>query len=263
MAKTLGIAFGGSGAEGIACLAYVKALEEAEIKPSVVSGTGVGGVVAAMFAAGMTFQDMMDFLGEIEFPGMKRPINTAKIKDARIGILDDMGLEEYFKMVVPIKVFDRLYFPLKIVASDYITGEEIILSDGDVGRAVRAGVSVPGIFTPYQKDGVTYLDGSNVNPVPFDIIRDECEVLVSIEPDTREAEEEREKDISVFEAMMGAYMNAKRSLSREKQKACKVDIYEHVVLEGVTVFDFARYEDIIASVEENAQKFIEELKELL
>ncbi len=263
MAKTLGIAFGGSGAEGIACLAYVKALEEAGIKPDVVSGTGVGGVVAAMLASGMTFQDMMDFIGEIEFPGMKRAINMTKIKDAKIGILDDMGLEEYFKMVVPIKVFDRLYFPLKIVAADYMTGEEIILSDGDVGRAVRAGISVPGIFSPYQKDGVTYLDGSSVNPVPFDIIRTDCEVLVSIEPDTKEAEGEAITDTSVFPAVLASYINARRALSREKQKACKVDIYEHVVLEGVTTFDFALYEDIIASVSENAEKFIEELKELL
>lgn len=263
MAKTLGIAFGGSGAEGVACLAYVKALEEAEIKPDIVSGTGIGGVVAAMLASGMTYQDMMDFTGEIEFPGMKRAINISKIKDAKIGILDDMGLEEYFKMVVPIKVFDRLYFPLKIVAADYQSGEELILTEGDVGRAVRAGVSVPGIFSPYQKDGVTYLDGSSINPVPFDIIRDDCEVLVAIEPDTKEEEGENVKDLSVFPAIMGSYINAKRALSREKQKNCKVDIYEHVVLEGVTTFDFAVYEDIISSVSENAEKFIEELKGLL
>jgi NTE family protein len=263
MAKTLGIAFGGSGAEGIACLAYIKVLEEAGIKPVIVSGTGIGGVAAAMFASGMTFQDMMDFIEEIEFPGAKRPINVTKIKDAKIGILDDMGLEEYFKMVVPIKVFDRLYFPLKIVAADYQTGEEIILSEGDVGQAVRAGVSVPGIFSPYQKDGITYLDGSSVNPVPFDIIRNDCEVLVSIEPDTQETEGENVKDFSVFPAMMGSYINAKRALSREKQKNCKVDIYEHVVLEGITTFDFALYENIISSVSENAEKFIEELAGIL
>ena len=99
--------------------------------------------------------------------------------------------------------------------------------------------------------------------MPFDIIRDDCEVLVAIETDTKDAEGEIVKDLSVFPAMMGSYINAKRALSREKQKTCKVDMYEHVVLEGVTTFDFAIYEDIISSVSENAQKFIEELKELL
>jgi predicted acylesterase/phospholipase RssA len=110
MSKTLGIAFGGSGAEAIACIAYVRALEEIGVKPDVVSGTGIGAVVAAMYAAGMTSAAMMDFLKEIDFPGSKRPVNIVKLKDARQGILDGLGLEEYFRMVVPVKVFDRLYF---------------------------------------------------------------------------------------------------------------------------------------------------------
>ena len=182
MTKKLGIAFGGSGAEGIAGVAYIKALEEMDIKPDIVSGTGIGAVVAAMYAAGMTSQDMLGFLKEINFPGAKRPINLNKVKDAKYGILDGMGLEEYFQMIVPIKVFDRLYFPLKIVATEFETGSEHVFTDGDVGAAVRAGAAVPGIFSPHEVDGVMYMDGSCVNPVPFDIIRDDCDVIVCIDP---------------------------------------------------------------------------------
>lgn len=262
MAKTLGIAFGGSGAEGIACVAYIKALEEAGIKPNVVSGTGMGGVAAAMFAAGMTYDEIMDFIKEIEFPGLKRPINIAKVKDARLGILDDMGLEEYFKMVMPIKVFDRLYFPLKIVAADYETGSEVVFTNGDVGHAVRAGAAVPGIFSPYEKNGVIYIDGSCVNPVPFDILRDECDVLVAIDPDTDQDIVE-DRDIGVFQAMLCSHANTKKSLSREKQKSCNIDIYEHVTPPGITMFDFCRYDEIIRSADENVGSFISELQDLL
>ena len=53
MGKRLGIAFGGSGAQGIANIAYVKALESMEIKPDIVAGAGIGAVVAAMYAAGI------------------------------------------------------------------------------------------------------------------------------------------------------------------------------------------------------------------
>ena len=119
MSKTLGIAFGGSGAEGIAGIAYIRALEELGVEPAIVSGTGIGGAIAAMYAAGMKSTDMIAFLEDVNFPGAKRPINENKVKDAKYGILDDMGLEDYFKIVVPVKVFDRLYFPLKIVAADY------------------------------------------------------------------------------------------------------------------------------------------------
>jgi NTE family protein len=135
MAKRLGIAFGGGGAQGIANIAYVKALEAMEIKPDIVAGTGIGAVVAAMYAAGMTSQNMIDFMQEVNFPGAKKPISVNKVKDAKYGILDGLGLEEYYKMVVPIKVFDRLYFPLKIVAVNYSTGEQVLFDSGDVGPA--------------------------------------------------------------------------------------------------------------------------------
>lgn len=259
MAKTLGIAFGGSGAEGIACVAYIKALEEAGIKPQVVSGTGMGGVAAAMYAAGMTYDEIMDFIREIEFPGAKRPINLSRIKDARLGILDDMGLEEYFKMVVPIKVFDRLYFPLKIVAADYETGSEVVFTSGDVGHAVRAGASTPGIFSPYEKNGVIYIDGSCVNPVPFDIIRDECDVLAAIDPNV-DQDIESGRDLSVFQAMMCSHANTRKSLAREKQKACDVDVYERVTIPDVTSFDFCQYDEIVSYASENAAGFISELQ---
>ena len=263
MSKTLGIAFGGSGAEGIACLSYVKALEEADIRPDIVSGTGIGGVVAAMFAAGMSFKEMMDFLVEIDFPGSRRPINIAKLKDSKRGLLDDMGLEEYFKMVVPIRVFDRLYFPLRIVATEFKTGAEAVFSEGDVGHAVRAGVAVPGIFSPFEIGEALYIDGSCVNPVPFDIIRDDCEVLTAIAPGTYQQTEENRASANVFPALMGAYEAAKKSLSTEKKKHCNIDVYEDIIIEGISPFDFSRYDDIIAFAQENAERFVLNIHKLL
>lgn len=261
MTKTLGVAFGGSGAEGIACIAYIKAFEEIGVKPDIVSGTGIGSVVAAMYAAGMSSQDMIDFLKEVEFPGTKRPININKVKDAKFGILDNMGLEEYFQMIVPIKVFDRLYFPLKIVATHYETGNEVVFSEGDVGVAVRAGVSVPGIFSPYKIDDVMYIDGSCVNPIPFDIIRDDCDVLVCIEPNIIQMP--NEAATPYVPSLISAYSAAKKSLIQEKQKSCNVDIYERTILEGFTQYDFARFEDIITHSEEKTENFINTLKDLL
>lgn len=260
MAKKLGVAFGGSGAEGMACIAYIKAMEEAGIKPDIVSGTGIGGVIAAMFAAGMQYQDMMDFAKEIEFPGSRRPINLNKLKDDKHGLLDDMGLEEYFKMAVPILVFDRLYFPLRISAAELSTGSEVVFTEGNVGRAVRAGVSVPGIFTPYEVGGVKYIDGSCVNPVPFDIISDECDILAGICP---EMNEKNEAGYNVFTTILGAYNATKKSLSLEKQKACKIDFYENVAIENFGTFDFAYYEEIISSVQEKADSFVIDLKDAL
>ncbi len=263
MKNTLGIAFGGSGAEGIAGIAYIKALEDLNVKPDIVSGTGVGGVIAAMYAAGMTSEDMISFLENVSFPGEKRPINIKKIKDAKYGILDGIGLEEYFQMIMPVKVFDRLYFKLKIVAANYSSGEQIIFSDGNVGPAVRAGVSVPGIFSPYEKEETFYIDGSCVNPVPFDIIRNDCDVLVAFDPYINQAIDENGFSLNVFPAFMSAFEASKKSLVNEKKIACKPDIFERINIENITMFDFALYEQILASFEEKTEVFKNTLSNLL
>lgn len=261
MTKTLGIAFGGSGAQGIASIAYIKALEALEIKPDIVAGAGIGAVVAAMYAAGMTSQNMIDFLNEVNFPGSKRPININKVKDAKYGILDGMGLEEYYQMVVPIKVFDRLYFPLNIVAANCATGEEVIFNHGDVGRAVRSAVAIPGVFSPHEVDGTLLMDGSCINPVPFDTIRDECDVLVCLDPQINESKENIVP--YVFPMLMNASDASKKALVVEKLRTCKVNLFERIIVEDVSMFDFALFNDIIASAEEKAGEFSLRLKDLL
>ena len=261
MAKKLGIAFGGSGAQGIANIAYIKALEALEIKPDIVSGAGIGAAVAAMYAAGMTSQNMVDFMQEVNFPGAKKPININKVKDAKFGILDGLGLEEYYRMVVPVKVFDRLYFPLKIVAAEYASGEQRVFGDGDVGSAVRSAVAIPGVFSPHEKGESVRMDGSCVNPVPFDVIRDDCDVLAAIDPQIEESPEVFSP--FVFPAIMTAAAASKKALVIEKQRTCAVDIYERLVLEEINMFDFALYSDIIAAAEESAGAFAARLKEML
>ncbi len=259
MAKTLGIAFGGSGAQGIANIAYIKALEASGIKPSIVSGTGIGAVVAAMYSAGMTAQNMIDFMQEVDFPGSKRPININKIKDAKYGILDSLGLEEYYKMIVPIKVFDRLYFPLKIVAANCVTGEEVVFAEGDVGPAVRSAAAVPGVFMPHEANGAFLMDGSCVNPVPFDVIRDDCDVLAAIDPQVNE-----EEAVPLVYSVLSAAFNAtKKALSLEKQKTHKVDVFESFVVEEISMYDFALYNDIIDSLEERAGLFALKVQDML
>ena len=259
MSKKLGIAFGGSGAQGIASIAYIKALEALEIKPDIVSGTGVGAVVAAMYAAGMSSEDMIDFMREINFPGSKRPININRIKDAKYGILDSLGLEEYYQMIVPVKVFDRLYFPLKIIAANWVTGQQVVFDSGDVGPAVRSAVSIPGVFMPHEIDGEMLMDGSCVNPVPFDVIRKDCDLLVAIDPQVNE----EGSSPFVYSVVSGAFNAAKKALAIEKRKSCKVDVFESFVVEEMSMYDFAFYIEIIESAEEKAGLFALKVQDLI
>jgi NTE family protein len=158
-------------------------------------------------------------------------------------------------------VFDRLYFPLKVVAANYTTGEEVVFSEGDVGTAVRAAVAAPGMFSPHEIDGVFYIDGSCVNPVPFDVIREDCDVLVAIDPSVNQ--DMGAQGTGVFGMLLSAYDAAKKSLTIEKGCACAIDLHERIVVDEITSFDFVRFEDIIASVEEKTESFKTALLELM
>jgi NTE family protein len=207
----------------------------------------------------MTSQNMIDFLQEIDFPGAKRPINALKVKDSKYGILDSLGLEEYYQMIVPIKVFDRLYFPLKIVAANWTTGQQVIFDSGDVGPAVRSAMSIPGVFMPREVNDDMIIDGSCVNPVPFDVIRGDCDILAAIDPQVNEVDAMQ----VVFNVMSGAFNAAKKALVIEKQKTCKVDLFESLVVEEINMYDFALFNEIIESSEERAGLFAMSLQDML
>ena len=212
-----------------------------------------------MYAAGMTSQNMIDFLQEIDFPGAKRPINAMKVKDSKYGILDGLGLEEYYQMIVPIKVFDRLYFPAKIVAANWKTGQQVLFDSGDVGPAVRSAVAIPGVFMPREVEGEMYMDGSCVNPVPFDVIRKDCDVLAAIDPSVNEEEAAQ----VVFGVISGAFNAAKKALTAEKLKTCKIDLIDSFVVEEINMYDFTLFHEIIESTEERAGLFAVNLQEKL
>jgi len=122
-------------------------------------------------------------------------------------------------------------------------------------------VAIPGVFSPHEVDGAVLMDGSCINPVPFDIIREDCDVLAAIDPQINESPETYSP--FVFPALMAASAASKKALALEKERSCKVDVYERVVLEDISMLDFALHADIIEAAEESANSFAERLKELL
>src|SRR5690606_24393024 len=79
------------------------------------------------------------------------------------------------------ETFEELKIPLKIVSTDYHRKEEVIFEKGNLAQAVRASYSLPGLFTPLKIDNKILIDGGAVNPLPFDIIINECDITVALD----------------------------------------------------------------------------------
>lgn len=161
----IGLALGGGGARGLVHIGILKVLEKHGIKPHYIAGTSIGSVVAAAYATGRSAASI-----EEEF----RKTDWGKIVDFTVpkyGLLQGKVVEEKIRGLVRNKSFRDLEIPLRIVAYDLTARERVVFAQGDVARAVRASISIPGVFTPYKIGKHFYIDGGVSDPTPFDIVR--------------------------------------------------------------------------------------------
>ena len=158
----IGLALGGGAARGFAHVGVIQVLEEAGIRPSLVSGTSAGSVVAALYASGKTgkqLQHVAETMEEATIADWTLPLFNR-------GMLRGDALARYVNGQVGSKLIQDMALPLGIVATDLNTGQGMLFQRGDTGTAVRASSAVPAVFLPVSISGHEYVDGGLVSPVP-------------------------------------------------------------------------------------------------
>jgi NTE family protein len=169
----LGIALGGGGARGFAHIGVLKVLQQAGIFPQLVAGTSMGGIVGAMYASGMSAEQMETAVKQAI--GSTTDIIRAVDLNLRLtqtGIMRGARIYDFIaKVIGPETTFASLRRPLAMVATDVITGREVLLDKGLVVDAVRATISVPGVFMPVEQGSMRLVDGGMLNNLPVDVVR--------------------------------------------------------------------------------------------
>lgn len=143
----------------------LRALEAQGIIPDVIVGTSAGGVVGALYAAGYSGND----LSKIALQMDETVFGDWTLPDR--GILKGEGLQNFINRAVQNRPLERLNRRFAVVATDLGSGEAAVFRQGNVGMAVRASSSVPGVFQPMRINGRDYVDGGLVSPVPVDVTR--------------------------------------------------------------------------------------------
>src|ERR1700754_1937451 len=156
----IGLALSGGGARGIAHIGVIKALEELNIKPDVISGTSAGSIVGVLYASGMRPNEIFDVVSHLSI------FKSVKIAWAWSGLLKMEGLQALLTKHIPDNTFESLKIPLTVAATEIRLGEIRYFSSGELGPAVIASCSIPGIFDPVHFDGHLYVDGGLLDNLP-------------------------------------------------------------------------------------------------
>ena len=163
----IGLALGSGGARGWCHIGVLRELDRQGFAPDVVAGCSMGALVGAAWAAGRldALEDWARSLTRMQFLRYVDP------RLDRGGLVQGGALARIFEALDLPETIEDLDKPFLVVATDMVTGREIWLTEGPLLPAVRASISIPGVFSPVQVDGRWLMDGGLVNPVPASACR--------------------------------------------------------------------------------------------
>src|SRR4030042_3397724 len=176
--QKIGYALGGVAARGLFHIGVLNVLEEHNVYPDVITGTSMGSIIGALYASGLKAREIKKLACSIDW---KQTIRLADIVLPTSGLIQGRRIIKLLKSILADIKFNQLKYKFACVAADMYTGEQIVLKSGSIIEAVRASISIPGIFTPVNKDGRYMVDGGLVNVVPVSVCRDmEAEYVIGV-----------------------------------------------------------------------------------
>ncbi len=280
----VGLALGTGAARGLGHIGVIRILEREGLAVDVVAGSSMGALVGAAWAVGKSADEMeqlaLQVKGRRAFLRLLDPVFPGS------GLIRGLKVQEFLHGIVDELTFADTLIPLKIVASDLNTMEEIVFEHGRLLDAIRASVSIPGVFRPVANNGHVHIDGGITDPVPIDVlIRSGVTKIIAVNtiPNVDEMKhrarllnekksaklDEPVREIGpVVEtptSIINVYMRSMHVMqSRMAEEACtRADVVLRPIVAGGVWYDFYHPEKYIRSGEQAAEEALPKLKELV
>jgi NTE family protein len=168
----IGLVLSGGGMRGAAHIGVIKALEEAEIFPTHISGTSAGAIVGALYAYGYTWKEILKFYEGIQI------LDITKYALGKPGFIDAEKFYSEFSNYFKEDNFDVLKKSLTITATNVLNGKLEIFTKGELIKPILASAAFPGIFSPVKIKNTYYIDGGALNNFPVEPLTPSCYVII-------------------------------------------------------------------------------------
>jgi NTE family protein len=166
----IGLALSGGGARALSQIGVLKALDEAGIETNVIVGTSMGSIVGGLYASGFTLDELDSIAIYIRLDGLKPVLPTSFSEGQKL--TNFLYLLTNQAPVRPGKNFDDLWIKYRAVCTDLVTGDLVVLANGQLSRAMRASSSVTFFLEPVKWDDKLLVDGGLLSNIPVDITKE-------------------------------------------------------------------------------------------
>ncbi|PWA13391.1 esterase [Pueribacillus theae] len=176
MEPKIGLALGAGGARGFAHIGAIQVLEKNNIPIDFIAGCSIGSLVGALYSMGHDGETLE------RFASLFRHKFYFDFMFPKMGFIAGSKVKELIHLLTQGKKIEDLAIPLSIVAVDLHTGEKVIFRDGNIADAVRASISIPGVFVPENINGRYFVDGSVVDRVPVSVVKEMgADVIIAVD----------------------------------------------------------------------------------
>lgn len=249
----IGLALGSGGARGFAHLGVIKVLVENGIQIDYIAGSSMGSLVACFYGAGIE----MDRLYKLSTAFKRKYYLDFTVP--KMGFIAGKRVKELIRVFTKGKHLEELMIPVSVVATDLMTGEKVVFQKGPIAEAVRASISIPGIFVPEKQNGRLLVDGGVVDRVPVSVVKEMgADIVIGVDV----SRVKTNADIStIYDVIMQSLDIMQMELVEYRQIASDIMIRPRV--EEYSSRAFTNIDEMILKGEEEAKKHLDEIKRIV
>lgn len=270
----IGLALGAGGANGLAHIEMLEVFESLGLRPYRIAGSSIGAVIGAMFAAGLSVSEIRELanrafvagdLGFMDILTSNEATHWLELVELEVGgggLLDSKRILSHFYGSIDKTTFADLDIPLDIVAGDLWGKEQVVLNEGKLLPAVQASMAIPGIFEPVHIDGRILVDGGTVNPVPWDLLFEDCNIVIGVDVSGTRSKPESGQS-SYFEVLFNSVKLMQKALVKEKMRHRKPDIFVAPKIKDIRALEFYNAAAVFEQAKPAREQLENELRSVL
>jgi NTE family protein len=252
----VGLALGSGAAKGLAHIGVLKVLVREKIPIHLLTGSSIGSLIGALFAAGAD----LNMLEKLSCSLQQKQLFDLVVP--RLGLIKGDKIEALVRLLTKNMNFCDLNIPLYVVAVDIEQGKQVVFEEGPVAEAVRASISIPGVFQPKRLKDRLYVDGAVLNRVPIKLARQKgAQIVIGVDLKEEPCKRKTKPIQNIFDVILTSLDLLEANSSINYHALADVMITPKVTDIGIA--DFNKAEECIALGKEAAELALPAIKKLL